>query len=248
MSAKLLIADDEDVVRNGIDKYIRLHTDRFKQIYLAKNGQEAVDIIFRMQPDIMLLDVQMPIKNGIEVMTETKKAKILPATIILSGYDAFKYVQQALRLGAKDYFLKPTRSSEILEKINELADEIYGPVNENAADSEMDTSDWVQLTKEYVKEHYFENLTLTEVAAKIGISNCYLSTLFSKEMNQTFIDYLNQIRIAHACTYLQQNYLKTYEIAYKVGYRDEKYFSKVFRKIMNVSPKEYKRDKMRMDI
>ncbi len=57
----------------------------------------------------------------------------------------------------------------------------------------------------------------------------------------TLIDYLNEVRIDHACVYLEQNFFKTYEIAYKVGFRDEKYFSKVFRKVMEMSPSEYKK-------
>ena len=52
MCVKLLIADDEDMIRNGIAKYIKLHTDRYETIYLAKNGQEALDIIYRHKPDI----------------------------------------------------------------------------------------------------------------------------------------------------------------------------------------------------
>jgi len=57
----------------------------------------------------------------------------------------------------------------------------------------------------------------------------------------TLIDYLNEVRIDHACVYLGQNFFKTYEIVYKVGFRDEKYFSKVFRKVMGMSPSEYKK-------
>jgi len=60
-------------------------------------------------------------------------------------------------------------------------------------------------------------------------------------MSKGFVDYLNEIRVEHACTYLRQNYLKTYEIAYKVGFRDEKYFSKVFKKVKGQSPSEYKK-------
>ena len=116
MCVKLLIADDEDMIRNGIAKYIKLHTDRYETIYLAKNGQEALDIIYRHKPDIMLLDVQMPHKDGIEVMQEAYRAGVLPCTIILSGYDEFRYAQQAIRLGARDYLLKPSRSSDILKK------------------------------------------------------------------------------------------------------------------------------------
>lgn len=71
----------------------------------------------------------------------------------------------------------------------------------------------VELAKEYVEEHYYENLMLTDVALKVGISAGYLSTLFQKQLSKGFIDYLTEIRIEHACTYLKQNYLKTYEIA-----------------------------------
>ena len=83
MCVKLLIADDEDMIRNGIAKYIKLHTDRYETIYLAKNGQEALDIIYRHKPDIMLLDVQMPHKDGIEVMQEAYRAGVLPCTVLM---------------------------------------------------------------------------------------------------------------------------------------------------------------------
>ena len=113
-------------IPHGIAKYIQLHTDRFDKIYLAGNGQEALDIIFRDKPDIMFLDVQMPLKNGIEVMQEAGRAGVLPYTMILSAYDEFKYCQQALRLGAKEYLLKPVRSSDILMMANNAADELFG--------------------------------------------------------------------------------------------------------------------------
>lgn len=241
MCVKLLIADDEDMIRNGIAKYIKLHTDRFENIYLAKNGQEALDFIYRYKPDIMLLDVQMPGRDGIEVMQEAKRAGVLPCTIILSGYDEFRYAQQAMRCGARDYLLKPSRSSDILQKINEIADELFGK-EEKEPVAGKGKNGFVELAKGYVQEHYFENLTLGDVAERIGITASYLSSLFSQQMGVTFVDYLNEVRIDHACTYLKQNYLKTYEIAYKVGFRDEKYFSKVFRKVRGMSPSEYKKN------
>ena len=241
MSIKLLIADDEDTIRNGIAKYIQLHTDRFDKIYLAANGQEAVDIIFRDKPDIMFLDVQMPLLDGIEVMQEAKRADILPYTMILSGYDEFKYCQQALRLGAKEYLLKPVRSSDILQMLNRIADELFGTQESIEAKQTEEKNHLVELAKEYIEEHYYENLMLTDVAQKVGVSAGYLSTLFQKQLSKGFVDYLNEIRIEHACTYLQQNFLKTYEIAYKVGFNDEKYFSKVFKRIKGQPPSEYRK-------
>lgn len=241
MGIKLLIADDEDVVRNGIAKYIQLHTDRFEPIYLAANGQEAVDLIFRNKVDIMILDVQMPLKNGIEVMQEASRAGILPYTMILSGYDEFRYAQQAIRYGAKDYILKPVRSSDILKKVKEAADELFGIEKPEGQILLENQNNIVKAAEEYIRENYYENLTLAGVADKVGITPGYLSTLFSQKLNKKFVDYLNELRVEHACTYLMQNYLKTYEIAYKVGFRDEKYFSKVFKKITGQSPSEYRR-------
>ncbi len=241
MCIKLLIVDDEDVIRNGIAKYIKLHTDRFERIYLAQNGDEAMDIIFRHEPDIMLMDVQIPLKNGLEVMKEAKKSGVLPKTIILSGYDEFSYAQQAVRYGAIDYLLKPSRSSDILEKLNEVADDLFGISNKEIVSNEEGRNGLVEQAKEFMEEHYFENLTLQMVADKIGITAGYLSTLFTLNIGCGFVDYLNEIRMNHACAYLKQNYFKTYEIAFKVGFKDEKYFSKVFKKIIGKSPSEYKK-------
>ena len=241
MGVKLLIADDEEISRNGIAKYVQLHTDRFDKIFLASNGQETIDIIFRNKPDIMLLDVQMPVKDGITVMKEADRADILPYTVILSGYDDFRYCQQAIRFGAKDYLLKPVRSSDILQKLNKVADEMFGVVKPEIEDIGGEKNRLVEQAMEYMVEHYYENITLADVAQTVGITAGYLSTLFSQKLEKNFVDYLNELRISHACTYLKQNYLKTYEIAYKVGFRDEKYFSKVFKKITGQSPSEYRK-------
>ena len=239
MVLKLLIAEDEDIIRNSMEKYIRLHTERFAQIYMAKNGGEALELALKYQPDIMLLDVQMPVKNGIAVMQELKRAEITPEIIILSGYDEFSYAQQALRYGVRDYLLKPVRSSDILKLLLSVADEIEG-VKADRKERDEKSFSIVDRAREYIEEHYGEELTLQKVADVVGISAGYLSSQFSHSLGCGFIDYLNKIRVEHACAYLKQNYFKTYEIAYKVGYRDEKYFSRVFKKVTGMSPSEYK--------
>ena len=159
MSIKLLIADDEDMIRYGIEKYIKLHTDRFDKIYVAEDGAMAIELIFKYKPDIMLLDVQMPLKSGIEVMQEASRANILPATIILSGYDEFKYAQQAIRYGARDYMLKPSRSSDILEKLQRLADELFGCPKSKKHGIAGENHPVIEIAVEYIKDHYYENLT-----------------------------------------------------------------------------------------
>lgn len=241
MSIKILIADDEDMIRCGVAKYLKLHTDRFDKIYEAENGQEAIDILLKYQPDIMVLDIQMPLKTGLDVMKEARKAGLSPITVILSGYEEFSYAQEAIKFGAKEYLLKPMRAADILACLNRLADEYIGieekePEKADAAGG----NPLVKAALEYITEHYAEEIFLAEVAEALGISAGYLSTLLNQELGSGFNDYVNQVRIDRACCYLEQNYLKNYEIAYKVGFRDEKYFSKVFKKLKGMSPKEYR--------
>lgn len=229
------------MIRRGTAKYIQLHTDRFEKIYEAENGQEAIDCIMKYQPELVLLDVQMPVKSGLEVMKEADKAGLHPVVIILSGYDEFRYAQQALRYGAKDYLLKPARAADILACLNSMADEYFGEqLQKGDLPAKEQTNFLVRTAEEYIGEHYMEELTLGKVAEAAGISGGYLSGLFMQHLECGFIDYLNEVRIEHACCYLEQNTLKIYEIAYKVGFRSEKYFSKVFKKIKGVSPKEYR--------
>lgn len=240
MSVKLLIADDEESIRNGIRNYVRLHTDRIEQIYLAQNGQQALDAIIQYRPQIMLLDIQMPVMNGIEVMKEASKAGILPRTIILSGYDDFKCAQQAIRYGVEEYVLKPCRSTEVMRLLNNLLDEILGEEQKEPV-SEISGNVIVNQAVEYMREHYNEELTLVDVAEKVGISGGYLSTLFTQNLGAGFVETLNRIRIERACVYLEQNQMKTYEVAFKVGFRDEKYFSRIFKKVIGKTPSEYKK-------
>ena len=239
MSLKLLIADDEDVIRRGVLKYIKLHTERFDQIYEAENGEEAIDLLLKYQPDILLLDVQMPKKTGLDVMKEANRAGLNPVVVILSGYDEFQYAQQAIRFGAKEYLLKPVRAKDILECLNRLTDHL---VEEGKRSEESTENQLVKKAEEYISEHYMEPITLNEIAENLGVSKGYVSTLFTQNKECGFVDYLNYVRVERACSYLEQNYFKVYEIAYKVGFRDEKYFSKVFKKIKGMSPKEYRNE------
>lgn len=242
MQTKVLVAEDEDIIRRGVVKYIQLHTDRFDTVYEAENGQEALDIILKYRPDIVLLDIQMPKMDGITIMQKLSKTNIHPLVVILSGYDEFSYAQNALRYGAKEYLLKPVRASDILQCLNKLADKYLSTENkENSSTSDIENG-FVSEAKNYIEEHYSESLTVADVAEKIGISSGYLSTIFNQELGLGFAEYLNGLKVEHACVYLEQNYLKVYEIAYKVGFHDEKYFTKVFKKIKGMTPKDYRRN------
>ena len=233
---RLLIADDEENILRAMEKYIRAHTRCFGTIYCAGSGEQALDLIFRHRPDVMLIDVQMPEKTGLEVMREAAQAGVCPKTVILSGFDTFSYAQQALRMGAADYLLKPCRSSEILEKLEGLV----APAEKPQTAPAVEGNHLLTAAAEYCREHMAEELSLSDVAEYVHVTPNYLSMLFSQNLGG-FVDFLNRTRIECACDYMHDSTLKIYEIAYRVGFRDEKYFSKVFKKITGKSPSTYRR-------
>ena len=85
-----------------------------------------------------------------------------------------------------------------------------------------------------------EEISLNTVAMRVGMSPSYFSSIFSKEVGQTFVEYLTEVRMTKAKEYLMCSAMKTSEIGYEVGYRDPHYFSYIFKKTQGCSPKEYR--------
>jgi two-component system response regulator YesN len=98
---------------------------------------------------------------------------------------------------------------------------------------------FVKIVLKYVEENYDGDVSLSEAAKVAFITPNYLSRIFKEEMNINFTDWLNHLRVGKAKDLLTRTNLKTYEVAEKVGYRDYKYFSMVFKKLTGRSPKEF---------
>ena len=94
--------------------------------------------------------------------------------------------------------------------------------------------------KRFVRENYFQNISLSDAASYVERNTAYLSDLFSKETGKTFTEYLTDIRIEKAKELMKDPTVKLYEIGYLVGYDEPAYFSRVFRKIVGISPTKYR--------
>ena len=102
-------------------------------------------------------------------------------------------------------------------------------------------SDIIRTAKERIEQDYMsEDISLNSVAAEVCMSPSYFSSVFSKEMGKTFIEYLTEVRMEKAKQYLACSSMKTSEISYEVGYKDPHYFSYIFKKTQGCTPKEYR--------
>lgn len=102
-------------------------------------------------------------------------------------------------------------------------------------------SDIIEIAKDQIRKTYMsDEISLNTIAAEVGMSPSYFSSIFSKEMGKTFVEYLTEIRKDRAKELLMCSSMKTSEIGYEVGYKDPHYFSYIFKKTQNCTPKEFR--------
>lgn len=394
-SWRVLIADDEPIIREGIREAVDWQALGMTVVAEAEDGEEALELALKHSIDILLVDLNMPIMNGITVIKHVRvhlpKCKI----VIITGYDEFNYAQEALRLNVSDYILKPANPVQlqtVLEKVqNELEavikqDEfvklasnqinknidllreqlfydllegkwseveafeqlqflglpvkspkqigviqspeyyvndpviagkdhqlisvsleslileeletrekiyirdysgnililLWDSINEEKImmigkrakqelkmtihfcfeplqkglstipeaykackqimEQDSTISPVVRRARDYIFEHFSEpDITLEKAAESLQVSSVYLSRTFKQELGVSFVSLITNLRIKKAIMLLNSTDLSILEIAEKAGYDTQHYFSTAFKKVMGVSPNQYRR-------
>ncbi|ATW24398.1 response regulator transcription factor [Candidatus Formimonas warabiya] len=248
---QLLVADDEALERAVIFETItcdaRCDENYRIQVYQAQDGNEAMEIFSQQDISAAFLDVRMPGKNGLEVAEQIKLHDPEVKFTFISAYGDYPMLRKALNLEAKDYLLKPVRRREIVNAFWKMVDpqNLILKKGENASGdihcwNPLDpTKRIINAAKSYVLQNLRKQLTLKEVADHVGFSVSYFSTLFSKEENMTFKEYVIQSRIERAKVLLENTNLPMKTIARETGFQDPDYFSKVFSQKVGTAPSRY---------
>ena len=121
---KILVVDDEAVVREGIRDNIEWDELGFSLAGVCENGSEAMEAVDRAQPEVVLTDICMPFVDGLELTRYISGKYPSIKVIILTGFDEFEYAQQAVRLKAYDFILKPITASELRDKLRKLKEDL----------------------------------------------------------------------------------------------------------------------------
>jgi len=371
MQYSILIAEDEDIIRTGLCTIIRKFDLPIGEIYEAGTGKQAEELCISCQPDIILTDIVMPDCTGLELAARIKNHQLSQAKIVvISGYDEFKYAQNALQLGVSNYLLKPVKRSQLYDALKELIglinqqrydimnaiigkrqqlmevvdtdlthDEtlyrlsqigiedhfnqyvvILAQLNENTlidisasaiknqvvyrlelgnnrvfflmgisgVTSEGAIKVWlskesniayhgicpsfndiaqikgayrqaldalnaglpdidtqidgvINYALKYINENISQPLDLEIMSKKLLINPNYFSHLFKKKTKENFVVYLQKARVEYAKKLLADPLLRIYQIADMVGYNNEKYFFKIFKKYTKCTPSQYRK-------
>ncbi|WHH58071.1 response regulator [Petroclostridium sp. X23] len=141
---KILVVDDESVVREGIKNNINWSEYGFELVGGCKDGSEAIEVIENNHLDVVITDICMPLIDGIELTRYISNNYSNIKVIILTGYDEFEYAQQAIKLKALDFILKPITAKEfceVLEKVkSDLDEEVANINNLNNLESQLTKS------------------------------------------------------------------------------------------------------------
>ncbi|HZG86091.1 response regulator transcription factor [Paenibacillus sp.] len=393
---KMMIADDEWIIRDGLKDVIPWEKLGIALAAEAEDGEQALELAIEQRVDLVLADINMPIMNGLELISKLRSALPDAKVVILTGHDEFSYAQEAIRLQVDDYLLKPVQPEQLSQVLAKLTEELERERRQeahlNAASKQIEKNltllrerfclEWVdgtlaeeeiqdQLTflqlpsvapravgvarwlglarsgewigekdkqlhlyamenialellaphravafrersgmiaflvwgrpdddvpgrieaaiskylkassvvcferneqglagvsssyqaakaavykqtqlsplakkaKEIVEQRYGDpELSLERIAGELNVSAVYLSRLFKQEAGISFVHYVSQTRVKHAIRLLTGTDLAMHEIAERIGYESQHYFSTAFKRATGYSPIQYRKE------
>lgn len=237
---RVLLVDDEIMIREGFKKLFDWEAHDCEVAGEAADGMEALTKIDTLKPDIVIMDINIPIMNGLKVIQTSRLKYPDMAFVIVSGYDDFTYCREALRLQITDYMLKPVNYDEFGKCIDNLRISMFES-RTRKGDPDMEEQPMLGIVR-YMQEHLSEEISLTVLAEEFHLSAQYISQLFKNEIGVNFLTYLTGIRMEQARKLLLSTSLSIAEISGKTGYSDYRVFTKVFKKIEGVTPSQYRQN------
>lgn len=257
---------DHTPAENELDKTVLIVEDNFelrdylKELYspyykvlLASDGLEGYDLAVGQLPQLIVSDIMMPKKNGIEMATElrdTKTTAHIPI-ILMTAEDNPRNRVSSLRAGVIEYVAKPFSTNELLLKSHNIVTRSERLVTRIKADLIVSPSKPTVRSKDVV---FLENLVghidsrmedaefrIEELSTLMHMSHSSLYRKCQALTGKTLVEFVRSMRIKKAAMYLNETNYSVADAAYVVGFNDVKYFSKCFRKEFGKSPAKYKK-------
>lgn len=263
---KLLIADDELFIIKGLLS-LDWKSINVTVCGAAQDGNETLDLARHTKPDIILSDISMPAIDGTslvrEILSENSDCRI----IFLSGYSDFQYAKAALSIGVFDYILKLSSPDEIFncvqratsrilkernEKISlhvmqeelrahQIVDKLIRNKDNDSSEPCTQTSDnFVNRIIEYIESNYMYDISLMTLSQEMHLNSIYISRLLKKNIGYTFLEILTAARMIKAAKLLRNTDINISQVSEAVGINDQRYFSQVFKKIFNQTPRHFR--------
>ena len=226
----------------------------------ASNCIDALAVMEEKQPDIVFLDMYLPVMNGIEFLKAAAPANKKTKFIVVSGFDEFEYARQSLRYGVVEYLLKPVLEDELERALARAVymldagieqpgdEEYYGSFKHEAEggdphrsfgmhSSMEDISDEI---RDYIETNYASEISLDMFSQRYYLTKEYLSRCFKEIVGFGIYEYVTRTRMSKVKVLLRDTDAMIRDVAAAVGYNDQNHFSKAFKKYYGMYPSQYR--------
>lgn len=170
---RVLIADDEYLSRFVLKTIISKKIKNLEIVGEAENGRQAIEQNRELKPDLIIMDIKMPGINGIDATREIIKEFPDVSVLILTAYDNFDYIKQALDLGVKGYILKPVKEEEVIEKVYKVIKDIDERANKSDFKEQVETK--IKVVKPLIENE---------------LISCFVSGNFDIDKVKNYINFL----------------------------------------------------------
>ena len=235
---KIAVIDDNRAMAEMIVTTIRWGDLDCMICGTAYDGVRGRALILNEKPEIIIADIRMPGLDGLEMIRLIHQELPRARVIFISAYDDFSYAQQAVRLHAHEYLLKPFEPEKLMESVSRAVAELREmelPASEELSANET----LIKRILRYVETHP-EHPTLQEISDHFGFSASYISSLVKKETGENYIDWVVRSRMNKAKQLLKDPKYRSEEVAYAVGYKNYISFYQMFGKFEGISPRDYR--------
>lgn len=239
--ARILVADDDMVERNLLGNYLHQKGCR---VFMASDGRDALMKALAVKPDVVLMDIQMPVCDGItacQLLKQQPETRQLPVIFITNAVLPEQRVE-GLRAGAVDYVTKPFNFEEILLRLS-----IHLAHRDVPADGEPAPAAAKPLdqTLFMLAQPFLQNLAQTadpnDIAKKLNCNVRRLNEAFRRCVGVTMLEYQREQRMKEATQLLAQTAIEVRDIAAQLGFTSGANFATAFKERFSVSPSDYRR-------
>ena len=235
---RIVVAEDEERSCKGISRLIRSIDESYSVVAQAADGKEALEKIRKLRPDVVLTDIQMPFMDGLALVQAAHREELYPHFAIISAYAEFEYAKKAISYGVQEFLVKPVTYDDV-ENLLQKLDQLPRNPKYHYNSGKKGLHPLIGKVTRQIEQNYTQKISLEELAEQLSVTPEYLSTLFSREMGESFSTYLQIFRVEKAKQILKTEDAKIYQVAAQLGFSDVKYFCKVFKKITGIPPSQF---------
>lgn len=232
----ILVVDDEPLIAEGICYLIKKMDVDYEIVDFAMSAEEALKKMQETNFDFCFSDINMPDMDGLELIKLSQEKHLCRNYCIISGHADFEYARQAIRLGVKDYLLKPINKDIILEMLQRFDLSYKIRLSMKSVDNP-----YVKQMLDILSEEYMTDISLADIADRININPDYAGRLFKSCTNFTYSEYLNRYKLDKIIRSIKNDPRTNFEqLALSNGFCEIRNFYRVFKKIFHMTPGEYR--------